>query len=175
MPSTKPEKVWKVLTQESKDLIEQFLINRGIKSKKEQEEFFKPSLENYSKDLQIAGIKNAQKRIFKAIETHEQITVYGDYDVDGVCASAVLYKALTSIGAKVLPYIPHREKEGYGLSEIGLEFVRDSGSTLVITVDNGIVALEQAKFAKENGMDLIITDHHLPLEKLPEAFEIVHT
>ncbi len=85
-------------------------------------------------------------------------------------------KGLTSIGAKVLPYIPHREKEGYGLSKLGLEFARDSGATLVITVDNGIVALEQAKFAKDIGLDLIITDHHLPIEgKLPEALTIVHS
>jgi len=88
------------------------------------------------------------------------IVVFGDYDVDGVTASAILYKALTSLNAKVLPYIPHREKEGYGLSKLGLEFARNSGATVVITVDNGIVAVEQAKFAKEIGLDLIITDHH---------------
>lgn len=168
-------KSWQVLPRETDDLIEQLLINRGLKTKKEQAEFLNPSLENYSADINIPSIKNAVKRIKKAIEKGEQITVYGDYDVDGICASAILYKALSSMGAKVLPYIPHREKEGYGLSHQGLEFVRDSGSSLVITVDNGIVALEQAKFAKQIGLDLIITDHHLPLEEKPEALEIVHS
>ncbi len=95
--------------------------------------------------------------------------------MDGITASAILYKAFSSLGAKVLPYIPHREKEGYGLSQVGLEYARNAGASLVITVDNGIVALEQAKFAKELGLDLIITDHHIPLEQKPEAFCIVHS
>lgn len=159
----------------SDNLTTQLLANRGLKTQKEIENFFNPSLSDYKKDLLILGIPNAQKRILKAIDNSELIIVYGDYDVDGVCASAIIYKALTAIGAKVLPYIPHREKEGYGLSKTGLEFVRDSGATLVITVDNGIVALEQAKFAKEIGLDLIITDHHLPLEEKPKAYEIVHS
>ena len=166
---------WKISPKVSDDLKEQLLHNRGLKTKKEIEDFFNPKLENFKKDLEISGISAAQKRIQKAIDSQELIIVYGDYDVDGVCASAILYKALTSIGAKVLPYIPHRDKEGYGLSNIGLEFARDSGAGLVITVDNGIVAFEQAKFAKEIGLDLIITDHHLPLGELPQAFAIVHS
>src|SRR3989344_3603577 len=166
---------WKISPKVSDDLKEQLLHNRGLKTKKEIEDFFNPKLENFKKDLEISGISAAQKRIQKAIDSQELIIVYGDYDVDGVCASAILYKALTSIGAKVLPYIPHRDKEGYGLSNIGLEFARDSGAGLVITVDNGIVAFEQAKFAKEIGLDLIITDHHLPLGELPDAFGIVHS
>jgi single-stranded-DNA-specific exonuclease len=175
-------KVWNILPQKSDDLVSQLLINRGITSEKEKELFFNGKLADYEKDLNIPGIKKAFDRIEKAIKNGEQIIVYGDYDVDGITASAILYKALTSLGAKVLPYIPHREKEGYGLSKIGLEFARDSGASLVITVDNGIVALEQAKFAKEIGLDLIITDHHLPLDSAsghgplyPEALAIVHS
>ncbi len=168
-------KVWKILPQYSDDLITQLLHNRGLDSKIKIEKFFNPKLAEYDSLLKIPGISVAQKRINKAIEKQELIVVYGDYDVDGVCASAILYKGLTSIGAKVLPYIPHRDKEGYGLSKVGLEFARDSGASLVITVDNGIVALEQAKFAKEIGLDLIITDHHLPLATLPVATAIVHS
>ncbi len=166
---------WKLLPQQSEDLVEQLLINRKLNTPKEREKFFNPTLEDFKKDLQIPGIEKAQKRIKKAIEDQELIVVFGDYDVDGISASAILYKALTSLGAKVLPYIPHREKEGYGLSAPGLEFARDSGATIVITVDNGIVALKQADFAKELGLDLIITDHHQPLDKKPDAYVIVHS
>lgn len=166
---------WRIAHGKSDNLAEQLLINRGIKNKKEQEQFFHPKLSDFEKDLDIPGIEKSQDRINKAIKNGELIIVYGDYDVDGICGSAILYKALTSIGAKVLPYIPHREKEGYGLSRIGLAFARDSGATLVVTVDNGVVAIEQAKYAKEIGLDLIITDHHLPLDKKPQASAIVHS
>ena len=166
---------WKVSHKKSKDIIEQLLANRDIKFPKERELFFHPKISDFENDLQIAGIDKAINRILKAIEKNELIVVFGDYDADGICASAILYKALTSLGAKVLPYIPHREKEGYGLSRLGLEFAKDSGATAVITVDNGIVAYDAAKLAKELGLDLIITDHHLSQEKLPEAFAVIHS
>lgn len=166
---------WKILPKKSDDLVEQLLINRDIKTAKDKEQFFHPTIKDFDSDLKIPGTPKATKRILQAIEKEELIVIFGDYDVDGICASAILYKALTSIGAKVLPYIPHREKEGYGLSKLGLEFARDSGASLVITVDNGIVAVEQAKFAKEIGLDLIITDHHVPGKEKPDAFEIVHS
>lgn len=165
---------WKILPKKNDNLIEQLLINRGI-TKKETEQFFNPRILDFEKDLKIAGILKAQKRIKSAIQDNELIVIFGDYDVDGICASAILYKALTSLGAKVLPYIPHREKEGYGLSKLGLEFARDSGASVVITVDCGIVAFEQAKFAKDTGLDLIITDHHLSDDKLPNSYAIVHS
>lgn len=166
---------WKILSKISNDLIEQLLINRGIKTPEQKEKFFHPKISDYEKDLQISNIKKAQKRIIYAIKNNELIIVYGDYDVDGISASAILYKSLVSIGAKVLPYIPHREKEGYGLSKPGLEFAKNSGASLVITVDCGIVAFEQAKFAKSLNLDLIITDHHLAQENLPDAYQIVHS
>ena len=166
---------WKVLPKKSDDLVEQILINRGVKTKKEKEIFFNPKISDFEKDLKIPGIDKALKRISEAIKKNELVIVFGDYDVDGICACAILYKALTSLGAKVLPYIPHREKEGYGLSKLGLEFAKSSGAKVVITVDNGIVAFEQAKYAKSLGLDLIITDHHLPDKKLPAAYEIVHS
>lgn len=175
------EKTWKILPKKSDDLITQLLINRGLEKKEDIEKFFNPSLNHYKKKLEIPNIKKAQERIFEAIKKQELIIIYGDYDVDGITASAILYKALSSLGAKVLPYIPHREKEGYGLSKLGLGFARDSGASVVITVDNGIVAIEQAEFAKEIGLDLIITDHHVPFDSAqgepsyPEALAIVHT
>lgn len=170
-----PQRFWKIAEREHSDLIKQLLFNRGLKEKQEIEKFFKPQIKDYKQDLDITNIDKAQKRILEAIKKQELIVVFGDYDIDGICASTILYKALTSIGAKVLPYIPHRDKEGYGLNKTGLEFARDSGAVVVITVDNGIVALEQAKYAKDIGLELIITDHHLPLETLPDAFTIVHS
>lgn len=169
------EMKWKIVPKHSDDLVEQLLINRGIKTEKGKEQFFHPQLSSYEKEINIPSIEIAQKRINQAIKNNQLIVIFGDYDVDGICASAILYKGLTSLGAKVLPYIPHREKEGYGLSKLGLEFAKNSGGSLVITVDCGIVAFEQAKFAKELGLDLIITDHHLPQEGLPDAFAIVHS
>ncbi len=166
---------WKILPRKSDDLVEQLLINRGLTSGKEKKQFLNPKISDFEKDLNISGIKRAQERIRRVITNNELIIVYGDYDVDGISASAILYKSLTSLGAKVLPYIPHREKEGYGLSRVGLQFAKDSGATVVITVDNGIVAVDQARFAKELGLDLIITDHHLPLDEKPEAYGIVHS
>lgn len=168
-------KVWRIKEKSTDDILEQLLINRGIKTEEEKEKFWNPKIEDYAKDLEIPGIEKSLKRIQKAIETGEQIVVFGDYDVDGITASAILYKALTSLGAKVMPYIPHREREGYGLNKTGLEFARDTGAMVVITVDNGIVAIEQAKFAKETGLDLIITDHHAPSDKKPDAYSIVHS
>ncbi len=168
-------KTWEFYPHYSDDLTEQLLFNRGLKTKEEIEDFFNPDLEKFKSDLELSGIETAKKRILKAIENKELIIAYGDYDVDGVCGAAILYLGLTAVGGKVLPYIPHREKEGYGLSKEGLQSVKDQGAGLVITVDNGIVALEAAKFAKDLNLGLIITDHHLPLEEKPEALSIVHT
>lgn len=169
------EMKWKILPKKSDDLIEQLIVSRGIKTAEEQQQFFHPKILDFEKELQIPGIEKVHTRILEAIKKGELIVVYGDYDVDGISASAILYKGLTALGAKVLPYIPHREKEGYGLSNIGLEFARDAGASIVITVDNGIVAFEQAKFAKNLGLDLIITDHHTPAPEKPDTFAIVHS
>ncbi len=166
---------WNVASRESDDLIEQLLSARGLGTKKEIDQFFNPSISDFENDLNISGIAVAQKKIKDIIQRGELIVVFGDYDVDGICGSAVLYKALSFLGAKVLPYIPHREKEGYGLSKLGLEFARDSGASLVITVDNGITAINAASFAKEIGLDLIITDHHIPSADKPDAYSIVHS
>ncbi len=168
---------WKVLPKVSADLKSQLLANRGLKSKSAIENFLHPALKKYQKELEIPGINKASARIKKAIKNSEQIICYGDYDVDGICATAIIYKALSSIGANILPFIPHRERDGYGLSTVGLDAIKLKypETKLVITVDNGIVAVEQIKYAKKMGFDVIITDHHLPLEELPKAGAIVHS
>lgn len=168
-------KTWKIAPHFSDDLVEQLLFNRGIKTEEEKEKFFHPKLSDYEKDVKLPGIKKAKERILKAVENKELIIVYGDYDVDGLCGTAVLYHGLTLLGAKVLPYIPHREKEGYGLSKLGLETAREKRASLVITVDNGIVAVEESKHARKLGLDLIITDHHTPLTEKPDCLVIIHS
>ena len=163
-----------------KDLIKTLLRNRGIKTRKEKEEFLNPKLENITIKSVGIGKKQLQKaigRIQKAIKTKEKIVVFGDYDVDGICGTAILWETLNSLGADVMPYIPHRIDEGYGLSSKGISNIKYqiSNIKLIITVDNGIVANKAVEFANKKGIDVIITDHHVPSKKLPNAFAIVHT
>lgn len=162
-------------------IIKILLKNRKITTKKEEKEFFNPK--NPRKiTLEEVGInpkstKKAITRIKKALRKKEKIIVYGDYDVDGICAAAILWETLNAIGANVLPYIPSRFTEGYGLNKESIEKLKKENPEvgLIITVDNGIVAHEKIDFAKGLGVDVIITDHHLPGTTLPDAHAIVHT
>lgn len=180
-------KKWEILhkdkglrIKDKKDIVSILLKNRGLKMKKEVEDFLHPKLEDVT--VKSVGINKQQlakavARIRKAIKNKEQIIVYGDYDVDGICGSAILWETLHGLGANVLPYIPHRVEEGYGLSIVGISNIKDqiSNTKLIITVDNGIVANDAVDFANKNGVDVIITDHHVPSKKLPKALAIVHT
>jgi single-stranded-DNA-specific exonuclease len=162
------------------NLIKILLENRGIKTKKEIDSFLNPTLSEVTPQavkIDEDQLKKAVVRIQKAIAEKQKIVVFGDYDVDGICASAVLWETLNSLGADVLPYIPSRFDEGYGLSKMGISNIKSqiSNLKLIITVDNGIVANEAVDFANKNGIDVIVTDHHVPTEKLPKALAIVHT
>ncbi len=162
------------------DLLKILLRNRGIKSEKEVKNFLNPNLKKISaKSVGIdeKEVKKSVARIKSAIKNKEQIIVFGDYDVDGICGSAILWETLNAAGAKVLPYIPNRIDEGYGLSIAGISNVKSqiSDIKLIITVDNGIVANGAVQYANGQGIDVIITDHHVPSDKLPDAFSIVHT
>lgn len=168
-------KNWQIVSLNPTNLQKQLLLNRNIKTKKDEECFFNTEPLYYEEELSIPGIGKAQNRIKKAIKNQELIIVYGDYDVDGVAATSLMYLGLKSLGANVLPYVPHREKEGYGLSKIGLDEAKGKNASLIVTVDNGIVAINQAKYAKELGIDLIITDHHTKLDTLPKAYALVHS
>ena len=118
-------------------------------------------------------INKAIERITKAIINEENILIYGDYDCDGVMATSILYKTLLKMNAKVSKYIPSRYLDGYGLTKEKVELSKDKYS-LIITVDNGIAAIEACDKAKEIGIDVIVTDHHDVQEKLPDAYVIVH-
>ncbi len=175
---------WEVLQKapiaSPKELLKILLENRKIKTKKETEDFLNPQLSDVtaaSVGIDKKQLKKALDRIEKAIEKKEQIVVFGDYDVDGICGTAILWETLNSLGAKVTPYIPHRIDEGYGLSEISIANVKEQlpDVKLIITVDNGIVANAAVDVANKNGIDVIITDHHTLGKKLPKAAAIVHT
>jgi single-stranded-DNA-specific exonuclease len=161
------------------DVIKLLLANRGIKTKTEIENFLHPTLKNVtisSVRINKTQLKKALVRINQAIKKKQKIVIFGDYDVDGICGTAILWESLNSLGANVMPYIPSRFEEGYGLSEKGIEnLLQKDKVDLIITVDNGIVANAAVEFAKKKGVDVIITDHHLPSKSLPKALAIVHT
>jgi len=165
---------------EYSDLINILLENRGIKSKKEINEFLNPTLETLtSKNLEIneKDLDLALKRIGEAIKNKEQIIIFGDYDVDGITGTAILWEALNAHGATVMPYIPHRIDEGYGLSIKGIDLVLEKypETKLMVTVDNGIVANDAVDYANSKNLEVIITDHHALGSEKPKAFAIVHS
>ena len=167
----------KLTTQKILDIL---LKNRGLDTQKQIDDFLNPSLESVS--IKSVGIDKKEidktiQRIKKAVDANEKIVIYGDYDVDGICATAILWETLYSFYKNVIPYIPHRIDEGYGLSEKGIEkIISENGKIgLIITVDNGIVAHDAITFANKNGIDVIVTDHHAASAKLPKALTIVHT
>ena len=129
--------------------------------------------EDLSDPFFLTDMQKACERIWQAIDNGETIVVFGDYDVDGVTATALLYQHLKGMGATVKCMLPSREGDGYGLSRNAIQSIHDKGYQLIVTVDNGISAVEEAEFAAELGIDLIITDHHLPPETLPKAVAVV--
>jgi single-stranded-DNA-specific exonuclease len=162
-------------------IIDVLLKNRELKSKKEKEEFFNPTQPSKmplrSLSLKQKEINKAIVRIKKAIKDQEIIIIYGDYDADGICATAILWEVLYSTNKNTVPYIPDRFSEGYGLNAETIEKlkVQNPDLTLIITVDNGIVAGESVDVANKLGIDVIITDHHQKGKKLPKAQAIIHT
>ena len=129
--------------------------------------------EELSDPLLLKDMDKACARILQAIDHEETIVVFGDYDVDGVTATALLYQHLKGMGANVKCMLPSREGDGYGLSKNAIQSIHEKGYQLIVTVDNGIAALDEADYAAELGVDLIVTDHHLPHERLPKAVAVV--
>ena len=152
-------------------LLRRVLAARGCKDAAAAHQLLEPSVD-LSDPFLLRDMDKAVARIEQAIEAEEPIVIYGDYDVDGISATAILYECLSSQGAHVRCKLPTRGS-GYGLTRPALEALARKGFTLVITVDNGISAVEEAACAKELGLDLVITDHHLPGETLPDAVAVV--
>ncbi len=159
---------------EHDDLIAALLSRRGIKTKEDADAFLFPSYDEHIGDpLQILNMPKAAGRIAKAIETGERITVWSDYDCDGIPGGTILHDFLKKAGANFTNYIPHRHEEGFGVNTLGVEKLAKEGTTLMITVDCGITDVEPIKRAQELGIDVILTDHHLPAEVLPPAFAVI--
>ena len=155
-------------------LVAQVLLNRGITEAAEGNLFLQPKLTELIRPAQMPGIEPAAARLREAIEKKQKITIYGDYDVDGITGVSILWELLTLLGAQVDYYIPHRIEEGYGLNSDAVRSLAEAGTRLLITVDCGISAIEAAEVARQLGVDLIVTDHHQPGPALPNAVAIVH-
>jgi len=153
-------------------LIAQLLYNRGVKSE-EIGPFLSADRRLEGNPLLLPDISQAVSRVYKAVLAQEKIAVYGDFDVDGVTATVILAEGLSWLGAEVIPYIPDRFNEGHGLKISALEKLQSQGADLVITVDCGVTDLTEVKQAQEVGIDVIITDHHIPLGSLPQAIAVV--
>ncbi len=148
-------------------LIATILMNRGIE---QPQEFIYPSEDSLHDPFLMQGMEKATQRILEAIEKHEKIAIYGDYDVDGITSTAIMVKFLASHKADVIYHIPDRLEEGYGINKEAIDKISASGATLLITVDCGITAVNEIAYAKEKGIDTIITDHHECKDVTPDAF-----
>ncbi|HWR45357.1 single-stranded-DNA-specific exonuclease RecJ [Sporomusa sp.] len=155
------------------EFIAQTLINRGVTDDTAATEFLHAGSEYIANPYLLKGMNAAVERIAQAVAGHEKITIYGDYDVDGITSCAIVYKTLIRLGASVEYYIPDRQSEGYGLNGIALENLIKSGTKLIITVDCGISAVKEVK-AVLNQLDIVITDHHQPPAELPTALAIIN-
>ena len=147
------------------------LCARGMTDEFEVESFL------YDTDLidpfTLPDMEKACERIHKAIDSGERITVFGDYDADGVTSTALLYSYLNSCGAQVDCYIPDRADEGYGMNNRAIDSLKERGTQLIVTVDNGVSAIDEIEYAKSLGMDVVVTDHHRAGEVLPDAVAVV--
>jgi single-stranded-DNA-specific exonuclease len=160
--------------REHDDLTAALLARRGIATKEQADAFLSPDYEAHINDpLRIKNMEKAAKRVAKAIREGEKITVWSDYDCDGIPAGVLLHDFLKKAGAQFDNYIPHRHEEGYGVNVPGIERLAKAGTKLVITADSGITDNEAAARAKGLGMDMIVTDHHLPGAELPDAYAVV--
>lgn len=154
-------------------LLARALVRRGLTDDAAIDAFLHPTPDGLPDPLALPDMAAAVARLRAAIGSGERICVYGDYDADGVCATAILIDCLRAAGADAIYYLPSRHGEGYGLHEAALRDIAGKGVRLVVTVDTGINALEQARACRALGMDLIVTDHHLPGAELPDACAVV--
>lgn len=155
------------------EVIAVLLAQRGLLEDGAIRSFLKPRLENLHDPLDIIDMDKAVRRIRQALEKGEKITVYGDYDVDGITSVTILVRYLRSVGADVDYYIPDRISEGYGINVGALQAIMTGGTRLMVTVDSGITACDEVEFAMKNGMDVVVTDHHECQEEIPQCCAVV--
>ncbi len=154
-------------------LCAQYLAQRGIIAFDDVEQYMHPNKKYLNDPFMFSDMQRSVDRINDAIDKKEKIVIYADYDCDGICAAVILYKALHAKTDNVESFIPHRIDDGYGMNIKRIEEIASKGARLIITVDNGITALEEIEAANKNGIDVIVTDHHEPLESVPEAYSII--
>ncbi|MCW5876585.1 MAG: DHH family phosphoesterase, partial [Anaerolineales bacterium] len=155
-------------------LLRQILFNRGVTGAAEAERYLQALSPEVNDPLLMKGMAAAVDRLAAAVRNGEQIVIYGDYDADGVTATALLLDCIGRLGGQVQPYIPNRFEEGYGLNIEALRSLKEGGADVVVSVDCGIRSLNEAAEARQLGFDLIITDHHSPGAELPDAFAVIN-
>jgi single-stranded-DNA-specific exonuclease len=180
------QKRWKVLNAEPEKVISlkenlkinevicKILIQRGLDTFDKAKDFFRPQLSMLHDPWLMKDMDKAVDRVIKAVNQKEKILIYGDYDVDGTTAVAAMYQFITGFYANAAFYIPHRYKEGYGVSQLGINYAKENGFTLIISLDCGIKSIDLTAYAKSLGIDFIICDHHLPDKELPAAVAILN-
>ena len=149
-------------------------VQRGIETFHQAKDFFRPQLKDLPSPWLMKDMEKAVERILAAINNNERILIYGDYDVDGTTSVASMYQFLKKIYSTLDFYIPHRYREGYGISKAGIDFAKENGFTLIISLDCGIKSADLITYAKKSGIDFIVCDHHLPDEILPPAVAILN-
>ena len=173
-PKPEPSKIEQLSKALNVDgLIAHLLLQRGISTYDEAKKFFRPQLTDLHDPFLMKDMDVAVDRIQKAIAQEENILVYGDYDVDGTTAVALLSSYLSERYDNVATYIPDRYSEGYGVSLKGIDFADDNGFSLIIALDCGVKAIEQINYAKEKNIDFIVCDHHRPGKQLPNAIAVL--
>ena len=185
IPAGMHKKVWQIRPSSDKvslladelkvsPILAQILLNRELHKTDTARSFLSPKLTDLIEPELMPGVTAATGRIKEAIESGKKISIYGDYDVDGITSVAILWHLLKMLGAQVDYYIPHRVDEGYGLNTDAVRQLADNGTQLLITVDCGITAVEEVRLAGELGMETVVTDHHQPGPTLPDAQAVVH-
>ena len=150
------------------------LVVRHIQSADEARQFIRPSLDKLHDPFLMKDMDKAVERLHQALTQNENILIYGDYDVDGTTAVAVMYRFLSPLTSRLDYYIPDRYNEGYGVSTQGIDYAAEQGCTLIITLDCGIKAVEKVAYAKSKGIDVIVCDHHTPGDELPDAVAVLN-
>lgn len=174
-PVPDPELVGKLVKETSLPAnIVRILINRHLDTAEDINRFLNPTMADLRDPMELPGMTEGIERVIQGLYNNEKVMIYGDYDVDGITATTLLYMVLNKLGAQVDFYLPNRLTEGYGLSKDGIDEAKAKGVSLIITVDTGMTAVEEVAYAKSIGLDIIITDHHEPGAGIPEAHAIIN-
>ena len=174
IPPISPESVEAARRWGLETFVAQLLLNRGVSSEQSRTSFLTPQMKNLHPPGLLPGATAAAAALVEAIRSKTRIVLYGDYDVDGTTGVAILWHTLRQAGGEVTFYVPHRLEEGYGLNGDALRRLIEEGAGMVVSVDCGITAVEEAELLREAGVQLIVTDHHAPQAVIPQAEAIVH-